>query len=230
MLGRLARRTTQCRGGAIDVADDAVREHVVAVTDVACLAIRGRRGEPDPVEIVQPDDPSVVLADAGIVHDHAAHAPFRRIEGIVPAAIGPGDDDVRAVFLANERAARNRQDLCTLPRSVHRLSSRAAPCVGATSPSIRGAQAVATVAAKPRNRKRKWHVCIESLRRRKSSPSPCGRGSGGGGATRDNTPYFNQGTTRHSEHETPSRLHSTPRPPRPPASCPALHGSSCGSA
>ena len=96
------------------MADDAVRQHVVAVTDVACLPIRGRRCQPDAIEIVQPNDPGVVLADAGIVHDHATHAPFRRIEGIVPAAIGSGDDDVRTVFLANERAARNRQDLCIL--------------------------------------------------------------------------------------------------------------------
>ena len=67
----LARRTAKCRSSAIDVADDAVREHVVAVADVAGLRIRGRGGHADPVEELQADDPGVVLADAGIVHDHA---------------------------------------------------------------------------------------------------------------------------------------------------------------
>ena len=113
----LARRAAKRGGGAIDVADDAVREHVVAVADVAGLRIRGRRGQADLVEILQPDDAGVVLADAGIVHDHAAHAPFGRVEGVVAAAIGPGDDDVRPMLGADVRATGDGQDLDVFVRN-----------------------------------------------------------------------------------------------------------------
>ena len=89
-----AGRAAQRAGGAIDVADDAVREHVVPVADVARPCIRGRCGQADPVEKIQADNAGIVLADAGIVHDHRTYRPLGRIEGVVAAAIGPGDDDM----------------------------------------------------------------------------------------------------------------------------------------
>ena len=118
----LARRAAERGGGAIDVADDAVREHVVAVADVACPRIRGRRGQVDLVEKIQTDNAGVVLADAGIVHDHGTHRPLGRIEGVVAAAIGPGDDDMRAVLGADVRATGDRQDFYLFVCSAHRFS------------------------------------------------------------------------------------------------------------
>ena len=101
------------------MADDAVREHVIAVADVAGLRIRGRRGQADLVEELKPDDAGVVLADAGIVHDHGAHGPFGRIEGVVPAAIRAGDDDVRTVLGADIRATGDGQDLYVFVCGAH---------------------------------------------------------------------------------------------------------------
>ena len=106
-------------GGAIDVADDAVREHMVAVADMAGLRIGGRSGQVDPVEKIQADNAGVVLADAGIVHDHGTHRPLGGVEGVVAAAIGPGDDDMRAVLGADVRATGDRQDLHRLVCSAH---------------------------------------------------------------------------------------------------------------
>jgi hypothetical protein len=117
----LTRRAAESGGGAIHVADNTVLEHVVAVADMASLGVRGGRSQVDLVEIIKPANAGVVLTDPGIVHDHATHAPFGRIEGIVPAAIGPGDDDVRAMLVANKRAAGNCQDLYVLICSAHRL-------------------------------------------------------------------------------------------------------------
>jgi hypothetical protein len=76
------------------VADDAVRERMVPVTDMACLRIRGCCGQVDLIEKIQTDNAGVVLADTGIVHDHRTYRPLGRIEGVVAAAIGPGDDDM----------------------------------------------------------------------------------------------------------------------------------------
>jgi hypothetical protein len=72
------------------------------------------------VEIIEPADAGVILADTGVVHDYPTHAPFGRVEGVVPAAIGPGDDDVRPMLVANKRAAGDRQDLYTLAGNAHR--------------------------------------------------------------------------------------------------------------
>ena len=118
----LARRAAERDGGAIDVADDAVREHMLAVADVACPRIRGRRGQVDLVEKIQSDNAGVILADAGIVHDHGTHRPLGRIEGVVAAAVRPGDDDMRAVLGANVRATANRQDFYLFVCSAHRIS------------------------------------------------------------------------------------------------------------
>jgi len=68
----------------------------------------------DLVEIIKPADSGVILTDAGVIHDHAAHAPHRRIEGIVPAAIAPGNDEVRSMRVANKRATGDRQNFCVL--------------------------------------------------------------------------------------------------------------------
>ena len=114
MSDALARHATEAGGGAIDAADDAVLEHMAAVADVACLRIGGRRSQIDLVEIIKPADSGVILTDAGVIHDHAAHAPHRRIEGIVPAAIAPGNDEVRSMRVAHRRATGDRQNFCVL--------------------------------------------------------------------------------------------------------------------
>lgn len=94
---------------------------MVAIADVAGLRIRGRSSKVDRVEIIEPADAGVILADSGVIHDHAAHTPLGRIEGVVPAAIGPGDDDMRPMLVANKRAAGDRQDLYALVGIAHRL-------------------------------------------------------------------------------------------------------------
>ena len=106
----LAGRAAKRGGSVIDVADDAVREHVVAVADVACPRICGRCGQVDLIEKIQADNTGLVLADAGIVHDHSTNRPLGHIEGVVAAAIGPGDDDMRAVLGADVRATGDCQD------------------------------------------------------------------------------------------------------------------------
>jgi hypothetical protein len=54
------------------MADHAVRRHVIAVADIAGLGVRGRRGQAYLIKIAQPDDAGIILADTGIVHDHAS--------------------------------------------------------------------------------------------------------------------------------------------------------------
>jgi hypothetical protein len=118
-----ARRTAKRCGSPVDLVDRAVREHLIAVADVAGLRIRGGRGKVDLVQVIEPADAGVVLADAGIVQDDAAHGPFRRIEGIVSAARGPRDDDMRAMLVAHERAAGNGHDPYVFIARAHRISS-----------------------------------------------------------------------------------------------------------
>jgi hypothetical protein len=123
----LARRTTECGGTAIDVAYDAVFQHVVAVADMAGLRIRDRRGEIDLIEVIEPANAGAILADAGIVHDDRADAPFGRIEGIVFAAIGPRDDNMGTMLGANERAAGNCRYRCPCIGCAHLFSIAAQP-------------------------------------------------------------------------------------------------------
>ena len=112
-------RATKNGGGAIDVADDAVREDVVTVADMARPRISRRRGHADPVEELKPNNAGVVLADSGIVHDHRPHRPFGRVEGVVTAAIRPGDDDMRAVLREDVRATGYGQDSYVVVRGGH---------------------------------------------------------------------------------------------------------------
>jgi hypothetical protein len=131
----LARRAAERGGGANDIADHAMREHVLAVADVALPRICGRRGQADLVEKIETDNAGLVLADTGIVHDHGYRS-LGRIEGVVAAAIGPGDDDMRAVLGADVRATGDRQYFYLFVCSAHRFSYRAGYSDTAQPPPI----------------------------------------------------------------------------------------------
>ena len=86
----LARRAAEGGGGAIDVADNTVLEHVVAVADMASLGVRGGRSQVDLVEIFKPADAGVVLrADRfeRLSRVEIRHS-FRRPEAAIRATAG----------------------------------------------------------------------------------------------------------------------------------------------
>ncbi|AMJ61504.1 hypothetical protein [Bosea sp. PAMC 26642] len=62
-------------------------QHVIAIGDVAAHSVGSRSGHSDTVEVVKSIDARALGADACIIQDDAAKAPFAGVESVVFAAI-----------------------------------------------------------------------------------------------------------------------------------------------
>jgi hypothetical protein len=72
----------------IDVAHDTAGEHVIAIADVAGIGVGGRARQADAIKVGEASNARAVLANAGIIQDHAADAVFTRVESVVLATVG----------------------------------------------------------------------------------------------------------------------------------------------
>jgi hypothetical protein len=57
-------------------------QRVVTVADMAAPGVGCRRGQLDRIKVSQADNPCVVLADSGVIHDHAAHTPLAALKAL----------------------------------------------------------------------------------------------------------------------------------------------------
>lgn len=102
VLSALAHGLTRCAailsGVSINVADATKPKHVLAVSDVAGHDVGRCSRQTDVIEVIESVDARIVLTDAGIVQHHAADTTLAGVEGVVAAAIRPGDQDVSPTF------------------------------------------------------------------------------------------------------------------------------------
>jgi hypothetical protein len=97
---RLVGRTPERRCRIVDTADPPPTVHVLAVAD-ACAPVSHRRGGNGLfVEERERRDAGLVLADPGVVEDHAPNPGLQREVAGVRPAVAAGDDDVAAVSVA----------------------------------------------------------------------------------------------------------------------------------
>jgi hypothetical protein len=96
LLARVSRQAAVLRGRRVDRRDDSRGHRVRAVSDARAAVVDGARGYAEAPEPRNAGNTRRVLADAGVIEDHRAHAGLGREPRRVETAMRPAHHDLPA--------------------------------------------------------------------------------------------------------------------------------------